>query len=130
MRKDGSLFPVEVSSRVIDDEGGWYAQAIVRDLTQRKRAEEERLQLERQLQQSQRLESLGVLAGGIAHDFNNILMAVLGNADLALDRAAPRLSRPGEPARDRDRRPDGPPSSAGRCSPTRAEATSSSSPST
>jgi len=54
------------------------------DITERKRAEEERLQLERQFQQSQRLESLGVLAGGIAHDFNNMLMAVLGYADLAL----------------------------------------------
>ena len=54
------------------------------DITERKRAEEERLVLERQLQQSQRLESLGVLAGGIAHDFNNILTSVLGNAELAL----------------------------------------------
>jgi nitrogen-specific signal transduction histidine kinase/ActR/RegA family two-component response regulator len=54
------------------------------DITERKRAEEEQLRLERQLQHSQRLESLGVLAGGIAHDFNNILTAILGHADLAL----------------------------------------------
>jgi len=56
----------------------------IRDTTERKRAEEERLRLESQMQQVQKLESLGVLAGGIAHDFNNLLMAVLGNAGLAL----------------------------------------------
>ncbi len=54
------------------------------DITERKRAEEEKLNLERQVQQAQKMESLGVLAGGIAHDFNNLLMGVLGNADLAL----------------------------------------------
>jgi two-component system cell cycle sensor histidine kinase/response regulator CckA len=59
------------------------------DITERKRAEDERLVLERQFQQSQRLESLGVLAGGIAHDFNNILTSVLGNAELALAELPP-----------------------------------------
>jgi PAS domain S-box-containing protein len=55
----------------------------------RKRVEEENRNLERQVQVAQKMESLGVLAGGIAHDFNNILMAVLGNAELALDRISP-----------------------------------------
>ena len=58
----------------------------VQDITLRKRVEKERLDLEQQMQQVQKLESLGVLAGGIAHDFNNILMAIIGNADLALMR--------------------------------------------
>ncbi|MFC1572559.1 PAS domain S-box protein [Candidatus Eisenbacteria bacterium] len=65
------------------------------DITERKRAEEEKLALERQLQQTQKLESLGILAGGIAHDFNNLLLVILGNADLALHELSPM-----SPARD------------------------------
>jgi len=59
--------------------------AVVRDITARKEAESKRLELENRIHHTQKLESLGVLAGGIAHDFNNILMAILGNADLALN---------------------------------------------
>lgn len=57
---------------------------IARDITERKKYEERRLDLERQLLHAQKLESLGVLSGGIAHDFNNLLLAILGNLDLAL----------------------------------------------
>ena len=59
------------------------------DITDQKRAEQERLELERRLLHTQKLESLGILAGGIAHDFNNLLMAVLGNLDLALRKVSP-----------------------------------------
>ena len=59
---------------------------IGRDITERNKAEERQLNLERQLLHAQKLESLGVLSGGIAHDFNNLLMAVLGNLELALGR--------------------------------------------
>jgi PAS domain S-box-containing protein len=57
---------------------------IGQDVTERKRSEEDRLLLERQMQHTQKLESLGVLAGGIAHDFNNLLMVILGNTDMVL----------------------------------------------
>jgi nitrogen-specific signal transduction histidine kinase/CheY-like chemotaxis protein len=57
---------------------------VIRDITARRNAERERLELEARIQHTQKLESLGVLAGGIAHDFNNILMTILGNADLAM----------------------------------------------
>ncbi len=54
------------------------------DITEQERAEDERRKIEKQMQQAQKLESLGVLGGGIAHDFNNLLMGMLGHADLAL----------------------------------------------
>ena len=65
---------------------------VTRDITEEKRAGQEKEQLTRRLQETQKLESLGVLAGGIAHDFNNILTSVLGYASLA------RLELEGVPA--------------------------------
>ncbi len=57
----------------------------------RKRAEEERRQLEAKLERAQKVESLAVLAGGVAHDFNNLVVGMLGHSELALT----RLSRTG-----------------------------------
>ena len=85
-RKDGTQFPVEVHARWIDFGGQPSVMGVARNISERKRAEEERQNMEKQLLHAQKLESLGVLAGGIAHDFNNILMAIMGNADLALMR--------------------------------------------
>ncbi len=95
MGRGGEELPVEVSARRFLLEGQEYVQVIVRDMRERRRAEAERRRLEQQLQQGQRLESLGRLAGGIAHDFNNILMAILGHAELAQAELPP-----GSPARE------------------------------
>ena len=57
---------------------------VAHDITDLKAGEKQRLEMERLLQQTQKLESLGILAGGIAHDFNNLLQAIIGNIELSL----------------------------------------------
>ena len=57
---------------------------VARDISREVQREEERLELSRQMQEAQRLESLGVMAGGITHDFNNLLTPILGDSELAL----------------------------------------------
>jgi PAS domain S-box-containing protein len=83
--KDGRPVHTLVSAAPQFDAQGEYVGALagVQDITERLRAEEEQATLERKLLETQKLESLGVLAGGIAHDFNNILTGVLGSASLA-----------------------------------------------
>ena len=66
-----------------------YLLVVGRDISEEKRLAEENRNIEAQMRHVQKLESLGVLAGGIAHDFNNILLAILGNAELALLRMNP-----------------------------------------
>ena len=82
LRKDGTAIDAELSARVIRYHGKSTDVGIIRDITERKRVEEEKLKLESQLLQSQKMESIGRLAGGVAHDFNNMLSVILGNAEL------------------------------------------------
>jgi PAS domain S-box-containing protein len=88
-RKDGTVFPVEITSNYIDFGGQEYIFGFAQDISERVQAEQQRREIEAQMQHSQKLESLGVMAGGIAHDFNNLLTAILGNASLALHEISP-----------------------------------------
>ena len=83
VRLDGSFVDVEVTGGSLILSGRKTMMVIARDISARKLAEEKEQHIERKLLESQKLESLGVMAGGIAHDFNNILTGILGNASLA-----------------------------------------------
>jgi PAS domain S-box-containing protein len=88
-RKDGTTFPVDIRLSSLAPVQPDLVISTVRDITERKRAEEEKARLETQLQQAQKMESVGRLAGGVAHDFNNMLGVILGRAELALERVDP-----------------------------------------
>jgi PAS domain S-box-containing protein len=85
VRKNGEVVWGEVSISMVRDPMGnpLYFLPIIKDISDRKKAEEEHLNYEQQLQLNQRLESLGILAGGIAHDFNNLMGGIFGYIDLA-----------------------------------------------
>jgi len=96
-RADGSEFPAELAIGVAPSREGDIFIGYLRDVTERRRAEEERGRLEAQLRQAQKMEAIGHLTGGIAHDFNNILTSIMGYVVLASERQArfadPRLGK-------------------------------------
>jgi PAS domain S-box-containing protein len=87
-RADGSTVHVEMSRTIVDLGGERYVLSIGRDVS-------ERLRLEDQLRQSQKMEAVGRLAGGIAHDFNNLLSVVLSCGEMLLEDM-----KPGDPMRE------------------------------
>ena len=90
-RRDGQVRLLAWWCKALRDEQGKVTGGLstARDITEFKKAEEEKLKLESQLQQAQKMESVGRLAGGVAHDFNNMLGVILGHAELGLMRLDP-----------------------------------------
>jgi PAS domain S-box-containing protein len=83
--KDGTILETLVSVRTIQFGEEECVITVASDITELKRAQEEKKKLETQLQHAQKMEAIGTLAGGIAHDFNNLLGIITGNMELALD---------------------------------------------
>jgi PAS domain S-box-containing protein len=85
LRKNGEDFPIDLILSSFKVGGQINFAGTIRDITERKKAEEAREKIQAQLNQAQKMDAVGRLAGGIAHDFNNVLTAISGNAELVLE---------------------------------------------
>jgi PAS domain S-box-containing protein len=81
-RKDGTVFQAEISVSSLEIGGRPCHLSFTRDVTERKRAEEDRLRVREQFHQAQKLEALASLTGGVAHTVNNVLTIILGTASM------------------------------------------------
>lgn len=82
LNREGKAIPCEITLTRFPDPQRRLLRASVRDISEKKAAEQMRIDLENQLAQAQKLESIGHLTGGVAHDFNNLLAVVMGNMEL------------------------------------------------
>lgn len=87
LRPDGSRLPIEDCGAPVRDGDGAISGAVIvlRDASNRRRAEQRRLEAERRMKEAERLESIAVVAGGLAHDLNNVLTSIIGNVELCRD---------------------------------------------
>jgi len=93
--KDGSTIWIEIDATFNRAENGKPVEIVIagRNITERKKMQEEKETLERQLIQAQKMEAIGTLAGGIAHDFNNILASMIGFTEMAVKETRPKMRR-------------------------------------
>ena len=84
IRRDGIILPISIRGSMIPYKGRTVRVTEFRDITEQRAAAEEKLKLEEQLFQAQKMETIGQLAGGVAHDFNNMLGVIIGYSEMAM----------------------------------------------
>lgn len=87
IRRDGTHIWISFSATIFPEQG--FLEGSIVDITERKRSERNQEKLQLQLNQAQKMESVGRLAGGVAHDFNNMLSIILGNAEIIMEDVDP-----------------------------------------
>jgi len=89
VRKNGEIYPLRLEARQIPYKGKNVRVVEFRDITEIRKAETEKKELESKLRQAHKMEAVGRLAGGVAHDYNNMLSVIIGYTELALEKLQP-----------------------------------------